>query len=262
MSKLIERLEKVDAASTPPLGFGASRPQGKPASMVLIAQPPHFAALQADFCIETPETIAVAIAEGDLKAVKATAGDTAWGIWPIEPAASESPVERAPREPLDELKEQGADFLVVGLDFQAEVLAEEGLGRVLLLPSPVPEELARSLEELPVDAVLVECGDSFEINLSDLVRVHSVRELTSKPLLVHVSCPLGKTEVTLLQDAGVQGLVVAFSNITAEEAAQIREAIDNLPPRKTKRDQPAPVVPRLASREASHPHEEDPDDRL
>ena len=60
MSKLIERLEKVDAASTPPLGFGASRTQSKPASMLLVAlvdaQPPPspLTKIQADFCVLSP----------------------------------------------------------------------------------------------------------------------------------------------------------------------------------------------------------------
>ena len=48
----------------------------------------------------------------------------------------------------------------------------------------------------------------------------------------------------------------------AEDALKVKEAIDALPPRKTKRDQPAPVVPRLASSEVAHHHDDDHDDRL
>ena len=56
MSKLIERLEKVDAASTPPLGFGANRTQNKPASMLLVAladaaSTEALTKIQADFCV-------------------------------------------------------------------------------------------------------------------------------------------------------------------------------------------------------------------
>ena len=261
MSKLIERLEKVDAASIPPLGFGASRAQAKPASMLLVARSAGLSApptqLQADFYMATVGTLA----EAELEAVKDCAGDIPWGIWPISPSVSDSLNQRTPKEPIGELKEQGADFLVVNEGFQAGTLADEQLGRLLILQSEVSETLARSLEELPVDAIVLDCGDSFSLYVRDLVEVSSVRALTSKPLLVMTELPLSKEEIALLQEIGVQGLVISFEELSAEEAAQIREAIDALPPRKAKRDQPAPVLPRAASREAAHQHDEEPDDR-
>ena len=253
MSKLIERLEKVDAASTPPLGFGASRTQSKPASMVLVARsagpsaPPT--GLQADFYMASVGTMA----EAELETLKESAGDITWGVWPLDPAAG---------EPLGELKGQGADFLVVDARFQAAALADAELGRLLILPSEVSDTLARSLEELPVDAIVLDCGGSSSLGIGDLVTVSSVRVVTSKPILVMTELPISKDEIALLQEIGIQGLVITFDELSEEEAAQIRETIDALPPRKTKRDQPAPIVPRLASREADHYHDdEEPDDR-
>ncbi len=254
MSKLIERLEKVDAAATPPMGFGASRAQAKPASMLLIAYsftendvPPP--GLRADgwLVYSSDDT------EADLDAVKASAGDVPWGLQPDNIAPGS----------IDALKEKGADFIVIRDGFPVWALAEEELGRVLWVGSSVSETLARSLEELPVDAIIMDCGDSFNLYVQDLVNIRSVRECTSKPLLVQVvDISLGKAEVGLLQDAGVQGIVLGFGQMEESEVLQVREAIDALPPRKTKRDQPAPTLPGVASRETGHRHEEEPDDRL
>ncbi len=254
MSKLIERLEKVDAAATPPLGFGASRTQAKPASMLLIAlagAEPSDAAqkLQADLCILS----APSVGEAEVKAAKNALGDVLWGAWP----------DVLSRESLDGLKEQGGDFFIFSeTDTPAEALAEEELGRLIAIPSDFPEELGRSLEELPVDAVLLTgLEDAAPLSVKNLMQVRSIRDLISKPLLLLRSRPLSQGELTVLQDTGVQAIVLDSRPMATEDALQLKEAIDTLPPRKTKRDQPAPIVPRLASRQADHQHEEDPDDR-
>ena len=255
MSKLIERLEKVDAAATPPMGFGASRAQAKPASMLLIAlsgaEPTDAAQkLQADLCVLS----APSIGEAEVKAVKNALGDVLWGAWP----------DALSRESIAGLKEQGGDFFIFSeTDTPAEALAEEELGRLIAIPSDFPEELGRSLEELPVDAVvLTGLEDAAPLSVKNVMQVRAIRDLISKPLLLLRSRPLSQGELTVLQDTGIQAIVLDSRPMAAEDALQLKEAIDALPPRKTKRDQPAPTLPGVASRETGHRHEEEPDDRL
>ena len=255
MSKLIERLEKVDAASTPPLGFGASRTQSKPASMLLVAladaaSTESLTKIPADICVLSIPSAG----ESEVKAAKESLGDALWGLWPGV-LTSES---------LEGIKEQGGDFFIFSeTDTPAEVLSGEELGRLIAIPADFPEELGRSLEELPLDAVLMTgLEEAAPLSVKDLMQVRSIRDLISKPMLLLRARPLSQGELTVLHDTGIQGIVLDSRSVDAEDALKVREAIENLPPRKTKRDQPAPVVPRLPSREAAHPHEEDPDDRL
>ncbi len=251
MSKLIERLEKVDAPSLPPLGFGASRTQTKPASMLLIALADAGATetltrLQVEFCVLAAPSIA------DGQALNSNLDDAMWGIWPGALA----------KESLDGLKEQGGDFFIFSeIDAPVEVLAGEELGRLIAIPADFPEELGRSLEELPVDAVLLTgLEDAAPLSVKNLMQVRSIRDLTSKPMLLLRSRPLSQGELTVLQDTGIQAIVLDSRQMQVEDALRVKEAIDNLPPRKTKRDQPTPTLPRMAPMEAAHHHEEDPDD--
>ena len=253
MSKLIERLEKLDAPLLQPLGFGAIRTQTKPASMLLIALADAEATetltrLPVEFCVLAAPSIA------DGEAVNNNLGDVLWGLWPGTVA----------KESLDDLKEQGGDFFIFSeLDAPAEVLAGEELGRLIAIPADFPEELGRSLEEIPVEAVLLTgLEDAEPLSVKNLMQVRSIRDLTSKPLLLLRSCLLSQGELTVLQDAGVQAIVLDLRQMQVEDALRVKEAIDNLPPRKTKRDQPTPTLPRMASMETAHQHEheEDPDD--
>ena len=255
MSKLIERLEKVDAASTPPLGFGASRTQTKPASMLLLAladaaSTEAITKIQADFSVLTTASAG----ESDLKAAKDALGDGDWGLWP---AALSS-------ESLDGIKEQGGDFFVFSeTDMPAEILAGEGLGRLIAIPADFPEELGRCLEELPLDAVVMTgLEEAAPVSVKNLMQVRAIRDLISKPMLLLRSRTLSQGELTVLHDTGIQGLILDSRSVDAEDALKLKEAIDALPPKKSKRDQPAPMLPRIGSGEPVHHHEEDPDDRL
>ena len=141
---------------------------------------------------------------------------------------------------------------------------EEELGRLIAIPADFPEELGRSLEELPLDAVLMTgLEEAAPLSVKNLMQVRSIRDLISKPMLLLRTRPLSQGELTVLHDTGIQGIVLDSRSVGAEDVVKVKEAIESLPPRKTKRDQaPAPVVPRLASREADHHHDDDHDDRL
>ena len=255
MSKLIERLEKLDAPSLQPLGFGAIRTQTKPASMLLIALADAevtetLTRLQVEFCVLAAPSIA------DGEAVNNNLGDVLWGLWPGTVA----------KESLDDLKEQGGDFFIFSeLDAPAEVLAGEELGRLIAIPADFPEELGRSLEEIPVEAVLLTgLEDAEPLSVKNLMQVRSIRDHHLEAFAPADVSPAEPGRVDCAPGCtGVQAIVLDVRQMQVEDALRVKEAIDNLPPRKTKRDQPAPTLPRMAPMEAAHhhEHEEDPDDR-
>ena len=69
-----------------------------------------------------------------------------------------------------------------------------------------------------------------------------------------------RDELAVLQDVGVQGLVVDLRSMNVKEAIQIEDAIEGLPPRKTRRDQADALLPRVSQRAASHQSDDDDDD--
>ena len=97
------------------------------------------------------------------------------------------------------------------------------------------------------------------------MQVQSFRDLTSKPIMLLRSHTLEQEELVVLQDAGIQGVVVDLRAVNGEEVAQMREAIEELPPRKNKRESQSPVLPRpsiraFTPRRQEEEEEEDEDD--
>jgi hypothetical protein len=253
MSKLIERLEKVGTVAPAPMGFGASRAVEKAPSLLLVAlsgtkSPASISQLQVDSYIIS----AGKVAKSELKAARGIAGDALWGLWP-ETFTSKS---------LDALKKEGGDFFIFSTDnTPAEVLGVQELGRLITIPADLPEELGHSLEELPVDAVILAgLEEASPLSVRDLMQICSVRDLISKPLLLIRSHALNQGELVVLQDVGIQGIVLDLRTMKVEDAIPMREAIEGLPPRKTKRDQATALLPRLSPRAVSPQREEEDDD--
>ena len=244
MSKLIERLEKVGTVTPVPMGFGANRAAAKIPSLLLVAlsgtkpATPNSQLKVDSYIIATGKA-----AKSELKAAKSIAGDALWGVWP-ETLTSDS---------LNDLKEAGGDFFIFStLDTPAEVLSDEELGRFITIPADFPEELGHSLEEIPVDAVLLAgLEEASPLSVMNLMQIRSVRDITSKPLLLLRSHALNQNEMVVLQDVGIQGVVLDIRTMKVEDAIQVRDAIDGLPPRKVKRDQNNALLPRLSQRAAS-----------
>ena len=252
MSKLIERLEKVGTVSPTPMGFGANRAAEKSPAMLLMALSGTMPATSgSQLKVDSYIIAAGKIAKSELKAAKDLAGDAVWGLWP----------DTLTNDSLDALKGEGGDFFIFStMDTPAEVLAGEELGRLITIPADFPEELGHTLEDIPVDAVLLAgLEESSPLSVKDLMQIRSVRDLISKPLLLVRSQALSQGELVVLQDVGIQGIVLDMRTMQLDDALKVQGNIDELPPRKTRRDQASALLPRLSQGEIS-PQSEDDDD--
>ncbi|MDP6102332.1 MAG: hypothetical protein QF579_03370 [Dehalococcoidia bacterium] len=252
MSKLIERLEKVGTVAPTPMGFGANRAIEKAKSMLLIAlSGTKSAAPDSKLKVDSYIIAAGEAAISELKAAKGAAGDALWGLW----------TDTLTTPSLKDLKGEGGDFFIFStVDAPAEVLANDDLGRLITIPVEFPEELGHALEEMPVDAVLLAGLEEVSpLSVRNLMQIRSVRDLISKPLLLLRTHSLNRDELAVLQDVGVQGLVVDLRSMNVKEAIQIEDAIEGLPPRKTRRDQADALLPRVSQRAASHQSDDDDD---
>ncbi len=250
MSKLIERLEKVGTVAPAPMGFAAGRaPERSPALLIISLSGAKDAAAsdsQTDgFIISVPKA-----SNAQLKAAQKAVGDRLWGLWP----------GTATGVSLDDIKEQGGDFVVFSsVDTPSELLADEEIGRLFVIPVEFPEELGHSMEEFPVDAVVISgLEDASPLTVKALMQVRAVRDFIPRPLLLLRSRPLSRGELVVLQDVGLQGLVVDSSKVSAEDVARMAEDIKDLPPRKQKRDHPSALLPRMSlGAPESHQHDDD-----
>ena len=252
MSKLIERLEKVGTVAPAPMGFAASRaPERAPALLMLSLSGAKDAASdsQADgFIVSVPKAT-----KPQLKAARKATGDRLWGLWP----------DATTGVSLVDVKDHGGDFVVFSsLDTPSELLADEEIGRLFVVPVELPEELGHSMEEFPVDAVVISgLEDASPLTVKALMQVRAVRDFVPRPLLLLRAKPLSRGELVVLQEVGLQGVVVNSSNVGAEDAARMSEDIKGLPPRRQKRDNPGALLPRISSGStASHQHDDDDDE--
>ena len=259
MSRLIEQLEKVGTVAATRMGFGANRAQKKAPSLLIMGLstaklPPPTSQLQVDSLVILIDKLA----KDEVEAAKSVAGDTLWGLWPEDMDDSS----------LDSLIDEDGDFFVLPtLNTPAALLATEELGRLVVIPVDFPEELGRSLQQLPIDAIILSgLEEVAPLSVRNLLQVRSIRDLTSKPIMLLRSHTLEKEELAVLQDVGIQGVVLDLRTLNGEEVAQMREAIEELPPRKSKRESQSPVLPRPSvraftpRRQEEEEEEEDEDD--
>ena len=257
MSKFIERLEKVGVVVPAAMGFGASRAPEKVASLLLVAlSGTKPANSSAQLPVDLHIVCTAKVSKPELKAARDVAGDALWGLWP----------ETVTTSSLDTLRKEGGDFFIFSkVTTPAEVLVGEELGKLMAVPADLSEEMGRSLEELPVDAILLSgLEEASPLSVGDLMQVRWVRDWMSKPLLLLRSQSLSQGELEVLQDAGIQAVVLDMRTMNGKDVDGMREAIEGLPPRKTRRDHTTALLPRLSPRTALPPSaeedEEDEDD--
>ena len=90
------------------------------------------------------------------------------------------------------------------------------MGRVVGIPMNMEDSLVRTVNELPVDAVIINSPGTAPLTWGDLMRFRCLGDWINKPLLVVVPAPLTAGEIKGLWDAGIDALVVS---LTAENQA-------------------------------------------
>ena len=166
-------------------------------------------------CREMKEDAAVLVpsrapAARTLKALVKSLGETPWGLW-----------SEGDGQNLKALDSAGVDFVVFAPDKMPLASAgEEKPGRVVGIPLDLEDSLARTVSELPVDAVIINSPGTAALTFQDLMRFRRLGDWISKPLLAVVPVSLNEGEIKALWDAGIDALVVT---LTAENQATFKE---------------------------------------
>ncbi len=229
MSKLLEKLERISNDSGQPMGFGAVVSRTKTSPMLTIASVPtgnaqliSIAAKEgADALLLTVENL-----EKDSKTLakmNRAKAEIPWGVF----------LEKVSKEDIGQLIELGCDFVVFDpAQTQAAVLMEEKLGKVLRIDTSLPENLAKSINRLQVDAVLLNPvgGGETAFTIHQLMVLERLAGSTGKYVLMTMPLGLSTSDIEILWGLGARGLVVDMTLEQPEQRlSQVKEAIRQLP---------------------------------
>ena len=256
MSKFIESLQKVGVSVVAPLGFGAGRSQDKNPALALVwlSEFKRIEDLKSYSLESSSDSYIVSankVVKSQLSGVKKVAKGGTWGVW----------LETVTPASLEVLQKEGGDFFLFSkLETSVEILAGDQLGKVMVIEVGQPEDTIRSIEDLPIDAVLLlGLEKSSPMTVGDMLKIGVIRDQISKPLLLLRKIRLNQGELEILQDMGVQGIVVDANELKVVEVSDMQGDIQRLRPRKNGRDIAA-LVPRITSGSGNLHGVEDDDD--
>ena len=242
MSKLIEKLEQASRGAGQTMGFKAAAAASGP-SMVLVAALPakdtggaeDFAGSQVDALV----AYAKKSKHESLEQIARVAGDAPWGVW----------LDKVTMEGVKQLEEAGGDFVIFEPDHApAALLQANEIGKVLKVDLAEQDRTLRAVEELAVDAVLIDIAEEDKgPTVSHIMYCRWISGVMSKPLLVAVQPDIAEGDLQALWEGGANGVVVDLKEEQARSRLpDLQQAIKALPARsKRERKQGAALLPRL-----------------
>jgi hypothetical protein len=235
VSKLLDVLEAVGEGNSSPLGFDTAARQGKgtPLACVGILRRGNLQLekLVSEGCLSG--VLLVGRVEDDiLKAL----GEIPWGVW----------TDSVNAESLAGCREKGCDFVAARPE-HLEVNTEDDIARFVAVGPDLEDRFLRTIEELPVDGVLLTLeGLRSPITVQHLMVVGAVRTMFEKHLLLEVPPGLGEGELAALRDMGVAGIAVELEGLSPRSLKGLGRKIDALAGRQAvqrKRRRSLPYIP-------------------
>ena len=255
MGKLLEMLEQASRGVVQPLGFARSRKEKVPPLLLLGCA--KFG--DGDAVSRVVEagfhalvwTGAESVKEGQWASSAKGLNNLVWGTW---------------KKDLDATTIGGVDFEVFSSEetpigsFEDE---DEERTVVMEVAPELDESALRTLEDLPVDVIMVSLVDAPALTVRQLMRIARVRGFNSKYLLLHLAMLPSKEELGVLREAGVSGLVVNAADHAVGELKAFRARLEELPsaaPHRRNEKRIATLPPLRMSPRPAHQEEEDDDD--
>jgi hypothetical protein len=241
MSRFINELKLVSGASSPPIGFRAAAAAPAKPRMLLVAT-------LAETNIENLADYVSGADAGLVPIPKLSSGaktvrkmsqampDIPWGGWLKDTSGKGA-----------KLGEAGCDFVVFPSDTSLATLQDSEVGKILEVGASLNEGLIKTIDELPIDAVLIssEQEKGKLLTWRHLMFSRRCAELFTKPLLASVPSSVGASELQALWAAGVVGMAVETP--PQGRISELRQLIDKLAfPLPSKRRKVEPLLPHIA----------------
>jgi hypothetical protein len=242
MSKLLEKLERISEGRGQPIGFGAAANREKASPMAIVASIPAGNAKLAAIAAESGADAVLMTAEHQkredvLAQLSSDKIDIAWGVF----------LNKITKGEVEQLIEIGCDFVILDpANTPAAVLNEERIGKVLQIDLSLNDNLARAINRLSVDAVLLNTAGRNEahITVHELMGYERLAAAAGKHLLAAVPPALPMDDIESLWSLGVRGVVVDLTAKNPEQRlSQVKEAVQKLPARKKKKEKISATLP-------------------
>jgi hypothetical protein len=234
MSKLVEKLQRISEGSIQPMGFGAAAARAKISPMLIIASLPLGNAQLANIAEKAGADallVNVENLEKENKSLAKMSGskfNITWGV----------SLKTVSKDEIKHLIELGCDFVVFPpTKTPAAVLTEEKIGKVLEIDTSMPDSLAKAINRLQVDAVLISPEKEGEATLTvhQLMVYERLAGTTGKHLLATIASAFSTGDLESLWGLGIQGVVMDMAVEQPEQRlSEIKEAIQRLPSRPRK----------------------------
>lgn len=243
MNKLAERLRRAARTEARPVGFTTVATAPPPTMIVVV----DLSDGGVDADLEGSGADAVLLSsDASEAAIRAAAADGA--TVGVRLAGGD-------RARVAALREAGVDFVVVGGDTAAAALMEEELGYILQIEGEPTDTDLRTLETLPLDAILGPAVDG-ALTIRRSLDLRRMVAFTRRPLMLPVAGEMSAADLETLRELNVLLLLAP-----AEAAAALRGRIGELPPRRRRREESTVGVPRVMMGSARSPEpEEMPDE--
>ncbi len=252
MSKFIDKLKAVSQLGSQPMGFKTAAAASPKPKMLLVA----------------------ALTEANIEGVADYMSGADAGIVPIPKSSSGAKTGPKMSQAMSgipwggwlkdtsgegkKLAETGCDFVVFPADTPLAILQDSKAGKILEVGTSLSEGLLKTIDELPVDAVLIS-GEQEKDNLltwRHLMLSRRCADLVNKPLLASVPASVGASELQALWAAGVVSVVLATP--PKGRIAELRKIIDKLDfPLPSKQKKIEPLLPRIAGETETASEEEE-----
>jgi hypothetical protein len=256
MSKLLEKLERISEGRGQPIGFGAAANRAKASPMVIVASIPAGNAKLAAIAVESEADAVLMTSEHQKKEdvlaqLSSAKIDIPWGAF----------LDKITKGEIEQLIEIGCDFVILDpAKTPAAVLNEERIGKVLQIDPSLNDNLARAINRLSVDAVLLSTAGRNEahITVHELMVYEKLAAAAGKHLLAAVPPALPIDDIESLWSLGVRGVVVDLTAKNPEQRlSQVKEAVQKLPTRKKKREKISATLPLPRDWAETEPPEEE-----
>jgi hypothetical protein len=252
MSKFINELKLVSQLAPPPMGFRAAPPAPKPRMLLVAALAEPDVEGLADYMAGADGGIVPApklsAAAKTMHKVSQAMPGIPWGGW----------LKGTSGEGVKLLVEAGCDFVVFPPETALLTLQDSEVGKILEVGTSLNEGLIKTIDDLPLDAVLAS-GEPEKDNLltwRHLMLFQRCAELVTKPLLALVPPGVGASELQALWAAGVVCVVVETP--PQGRISELRQIIDKLGfTLPSKRKKVEPLIPRIAAETGTASEEEE-----
>ena len=246
MSEFIDRLKQVFQPPPPPMGFRPKSTDDTRPKIQLVAHVRNYPQSQIE------NLAADAIITSELKPVKT---DILQGLW----------MDKGNLEKVDKAIESGADFVV--LPSSGVILpADKKIGKILQINSSVTDVLLRTINDLPLDAVLIDEDNENDgsVTWQKLMLYRRFTGMLTKPVLATISSAVTAAELQLMWEARVSGVIIDIKSASDTAALEnLRNLINGLKyPSLKKQEKVMPILPQAASKteKLEEPDEDDDDD--